>query len=186
VVKNPCISTFARGLFIADYERENPKRSANPPTSNDANDGDSGSNHLQNYPTLESATLNATTKIQGRLLSVPNTVFTIDFFANRSADQSNYGEGEIPLGSISVTTDATGEAVFSAVLPPTLVGQWITATATDPKGNTSEFSRTIQVQANRLDLTIEKSDVPSTRGNYGGSQSIFVNRFLAKVLILNL
>ena len=159
---------------------------ANPPTSNDGNDGDSGSNHGQNYPTLESATLHATTKIQGRLLSVPNTVFTIEFFANKSAARSNYGEGEIPLGSISVTTDATGEAVFTAILPPTLIGQWITATATDPNGNTSEFSRTIQVQANRLDLTIDKSDVPSTRGNYSGSHSIFVNRFLAKVLILKL
>ena len=117
------------------------------PIANDTNnDGDSGSNQRQNSPILESATLNENTNIQGILLSSPHKVFTIEFFANSRVDRSNYGEGEIPLGSILVKTDTEGKAVFSAVLPATLVGQWITATATDLKRNTSEFSRSIRVE----------------------------------------
>ncbi|HBL13460.1 MAG TPA: hypothetical protein DD379_19095 [Cyanobacteria bacterium UBA11162] len=128
--------------------------SGSNPITNDINDRDWGSNQLQNYPILERARLKENTEIQGRLSSEANSVFTIEFFASRSIDPSNYGEGEIPLGSISVTTNNTGEAVFSAVLPTTVIGQWITATATDSKGNTSEFSRGIQVK----EITIEQEE----------------------------
>lgn len=124
---------------------------ANLATSNDTNDVDEGSNHLQNYPTLSSAILNTNTEIQGTLVSLPNTVFTIEFFSNTSVDRSNYNGGEIPLGSITVTTSVTGEAAFKAILPSTRLGQWITATATDPTGNTSEFSRGIQVRSDSQD-----------------------------------
>ncbi|MEQ8970808.1 MAG: right-handed parallel beta-helix repeat-containing protein [Coleofasciculus sp. C1-SOL-03] len=121
--------------------------SASVPIENDVLDLDSGSNQLQNYPTLLSAEgKNNHTEIQGILISTPNTQFTLEFFANRSADPSDYGEGEVPLGSLSVTTDNRGEAVFSAILPATVMGQVITATATDSSGNTSEFSRHIQVK----------------------------------------
>ncbi len=121
--------------------------SASVPIENDALDLDYGSNQLQNYPTILSAEVkNNHTEIQGILISTPNTQFTLEFFANRSADPSNYGEGEVPLGSLSVTTDNRGEAVFSAILPATVMGQSITATATDSSGNTSEFSRHIQVR----------------------------------------
>jgi len=121
--------------------------STSVPIENDVLDLDSGSNQLQNHPTLLSAEVkNNNTEIQGILISTPNTQFTIEFFANRSADPSNYGEGEVPLGSLSVTTDNRGEAGFTAVLPATVLGQSITATATDSKGNTSEFSRRIQLK----------------------------------------
>ncbi|MEQ8468898.1 hypothetical protein [Coleofasciculus sp. E1-EBD-02] len=121
--------------------------SSSVPIENDALDLDAGSNQLQNYPTLLSAEVkNNHTEIQGILVSTPNTQFTLEFFANRSADPSNYGEGEVPLGSVSVTTDNRGEAEFTAVLPATVSGQSITATATDSSGNTSEFSRRIQLK----------------------------------------
>ena len=119
------------------------KLPANPPTSNEASSTRESSNRRPNYPILLGATLKEKTEIQGKLLSLPNTTFAIEFFANSSADPSNFGEGEIPLGSISVTTNATGEADFTAVFPPMPPGQWITATATAPGGNTSEFSRAI-------------------------------------------
>ncbi|MFP4099415.1 right-handed parallel beta-helix repeat-containing protein [Coleofasciculus sp.] len=124
--------------------------SASVPIDNDALDLDIGSNQLQNYPTLLSAEVkNNNTEIQGILVSTPNTPFTLEFFANRSADPSHYGEGEVPLGSLSVRTDNRGEAAFTAVLSATVVGQAITATATDSSGNTSEFSRRIQVKFTR-------------------------------------
>ncbi len=118
---------------------------ANPPTSNEASGIRESSHRRPNYPILLGATLKENIEIQGKLLSIPNTQFVIEFFANSNADSSHFGEGEIPLGSISLTTNATGEADFTAVLPPTRSGQWITATATAPEGNTSEFSRAILV-----------------------------------------
>jgi titin len=126
---------------------------ANSPTANDVNDADEGANRLQNYPTLSSATLDVNTEVRGMLSSVPNTEFAIAFFANASAEPSNYGEGEISLGSISVTTNAKGKATFIAVLPPVRPGQWISATATDPTGNTSEFSKGILVRESTRDRT---------------------------------
>ena len=103
------------------------------------------SNRRPKYPLLLSATSKEKTEIQGKLVSIPNTKFAIEFFANSSADPSTFGEGEIPLGSISVTTNARGEADFTAVFSSTHPGQWITSTATASGGNTSEFSKAILV-----------------------------------------
>src|SRR5205085_2056434 len=78
--------------------------------------------------------------MQGILNSEPGTSFTIDFYSNGSCDPSGFGEGQTYLGSIQVTTDINCTANFTfASLTPN--GQSnITATATDPNGNTSEFS----------------------------------------------
>ncbi|MDJ0681641.1 MAG: right-handed parallel beta-helix repeat-containing protein [Xenococcaceae cyanobacterium MO_167.B52] len=125
--------------------KQGDKLPANLPTLNQARDTKKISHRRPKYPILLSATLKEKTEIQGKLLSIPNTKFVIEFFVNSSADSSLFGEGEIPLGSIAVTTNATGQADFKAVLPPTPVGQWITATATASEGNTSEFSKAIPV-----------------------------------------
>ena len=85
--------------------------------------------------------LTGSTKIEGTLKSTPNTTFTLDFYANTVADPSGHGEGEIYLGAATVTTDANGHVAFAITVPAaTSPGQFITATATDPDGNTSEFS----------------------------------------------
>jgi parallel beta-helix repeat protein len=116
-------------------------------TANDEGDGDTGPNDLQNFPDL-SATLSLgnVIVIQGTLNTISNTHFTLEFFSNPVCDASGYGEGEEFLGALSVTTDASGLATFNAAFPSSaLIGAFASATATDPNGNTSEFSQCIQV-----------------------------------------
>ncbi|HKZ26935.1 MAG TPA: hypothetical protein VJ086_03470, partial [Rubrobacteraceae bacterium] len=112
------------------------------PTPNDPKDPDTGINKLQNFPVITSAT---TTQIKGRLNSRPRKNFTIQFFSNSAADPSGFGEGETFLGQKTVRTDRRGKVsfTFSSSLS---AGQFVTATATDSVGNTSEFSKALEVQ----------------------------------------
>lgn len=116
-------------------------------TSNDLADQDTVPNELQNFPVLTEAQSTApSSRIRGSLNGVPNTAYRLEFFSNRSADPSGFGEGEQFLGATSVTTDGSGDAQFDVTLSaPVPLGYSVTATATDPDGNTSEFSAAIQV-----------------------------------------
>ena len=108
-----------------------------------------GANLLQNNPVLTSAVSGASsTVITGSLNSTPSETFHLEFFASPTANASGYGEGKTYLGATSVTTDASGNASFSVALPVgSLVGQVLSATATDPGNNTSAFSADIPVKA---------------------------------------
>jgi hypothetical protein len=100
-----------------------------------------GGNTAPALPVLQSVIVGAATQITGTLPGTPNTTYTLNFYANTSKDSAGLYEGQIYLGSTQVTTDSTGHAGFSAVLnAPTTAGEAITATDTDPSGNTSEFS----------------------------------------------
>ena len=116
-------------------------------TPNDPGDIDTGANNLQNFPVLTAATTGST-QIDGTLNSTASTLFQLEFFSNVACDASGNGEGESFLGFSDETTDGSGNTnfvvVFSAEVP---VGQFITATATDPGGNTSEFSACVEVIA---------------------------------------
>jgi CSLREA domain-containing protein len=116
-------------------------------TPNDAGDADTGANNLQNYPVLTSASTSGNvTTISGTFNSTPNTQFRIEFFFNSACDSSGFGEGQFFIGSKSVTTDANGNATITFnPLFTVEAGQFITSTATDPSGNTSEFSGCRQV-----------------------------------------
>jgi Thrombospondin type 3 repeat len=111
------------------------------PTANDPCDADSGPNNFQNFPVLGSVCHTGNTAtIEGTLNSAPETTFTVEFFASANCDASGFGEGQTYLGSIQVTTgiDCFATFTFTGATP---AGQpFITATATDPSGNTSEFS----------------------------------------------
>ncbi len=115
---------------------------------NDDCDADGGgSNELQNYPVLSSAIVSdGVTTIQGSLDSVSSTTYRIEFFANPACDASGFGEGERYLGSVDVTTDSNCSATINAMVGATSPGELITATATDPANNTSEFSACLEVQ----------------------------------------
>ena len=122
-------------------------------TPNDTGDGDSGSNNLQNFPVLTAlTTANGSTTIEGTLNGAANTTFRVEFFASPAADPAGNGEGQIFLGSKDVPADSDGNATFSAVLPLlSPAGQTaITASATDPGNNTSEFSPVLQIASDQL------------------------------------
>ena len=126
------------GLGIDLYEPGIPYRA----TPNDVGDGDSGANELQNYPVIQAVSFPAgSVMVTGTLNSEPSTPYTLQFFASHRCDDSGNGEGEFFLGSSPVSTDVKGNASFQANFPlPTAAARRLTATATDPAGNTSEFS----------------------------------------------
>ena len=101
-----------------------------------------GANNNQAAPVLNGVLSDGSgTTVSGTLTSTHDTTFSLEFFANESCDGSGAGEGQTVLGSSSVTTDEnTGVGIFTAHLLPQTEDQEITATATDPNGNTSEFS----------------------------------------------
>jgi photosystem II stability/assembly factor-like uncharacterized protein len=111
-------------------------------TANDVNDTDNGGNNLQNFPLVTSVlSMGGNTTIQGSLNSTPSTTFQIDFYTNAALDPSGNGEGAQFFNTTSVTTDNNGNATINVTFPAALpAGRIITATATDPAGNTSEFS----------------------------------------------
>lgn len=110
-------------------------------TQNDTGDADTGGNNLQNFPVLTGVVAGHPTWVRGTLNSTSGTNFLLEFFANPAADASGYGQGQLYLGEATVTTGADGKAAFLVSFPVTvLVGYSISATATDPTGNTSEFS----------------------------------------------
>jgi BACON domain-containing protein len=139
------------------------------PSPNDPKDVDFFSaNELQNFPVLNSAaTTRGSTTVQGTLNSTPNTVFTIELFSNSSCDPSGFGEGQTFLGSLMVTTDDNGDTNFKISFTPGVeTGRLITATATDPKGNTSEFSPCRPVAPTcTFTLSPTSATFPHTGGN---------------------
>jgi CSLREA domain-containing protein len=113
------------------------------PLLNDACDVDVVPGNLgQNYPVITSASISAgNATISGTLNSAASTAFRIEFFSNEFCHVSGHGEGLTFLGFANVTTDAACNASFGPLVFPVPSGQSvITATATDPNGNTSEFS----------------------------------------------
>jgi hypothetical protein len=134
-------------------------------TVNDDGDGDPGANNLQNFPVLKSVTHlgpagAGSTRIQGSLHSAASTTYDLDFFADPACSNfpREFLEGQTYLGSSQAMTDGSGNAAFDVTLPVvTEAAARISATATDPAGNTSEFSQ-------RLPFSVLPASGPSAGG----------------------
>jgi hypothetical protein len=117
-------------------------------TGNDSDDSDTGGNNLQNFPVLAKVVVaGGNTTIDGSVTSAANTTYELEFFHSSAPDPTGYGEGETFIGTAPVTTDGTGNVSFSETFPTAVPdGYVVSATATDPSGNTSEFSDTTGVE----------------------------------------
>jgi hypothetical protein len=118
--------------------------STTEPVFNDACDADAGPNGLQNFPVITSTVFGAgTVTITGTLNSTASTPFQVDFYSSPACSFGvyNYGPGRTYLGSATVTTDPSCNGTFNVTLPVPPGETVITSTATDPAGNTSEFSQ---------------------------------------------
>jgi hypothetical protein len=102
-----------------------------------------------NAPVLTSASASGNTLIvHGSLNDLPNTTFALEFFENNTCDSSGFGEGQAFIGSEAVATNTSGNTSFATSLEIAIpTNQFITATAIDPDGSTSEFTQCVQVSA---------------------------------------
>ncbi|HEX4796685.1 MAG TPA: PKD domain-containing protein [Humisphaera sp.] len=108
-------------------------------TINDFQDSTHPNDPVQDAPVVTGvAASGSNTVITFTLNSTPNTVFKLDFFSNSEPSPSGFGDGRTFVTSDTVTTDSNGNVTVGEIFHPD--EKFISATATDPTGNTSEFS----------------------------------------------
>ncbi|NOT59061.1 MAG: CSLREA domain-containing protein, partial [Acidobacteria bacterium] len=140
-------------------------------------DSDVGPNNLQNFPVLTAVSSGGL--VTGTLNSTPNRSFRIEYFKNTACHSSGNGQGEVLLGTQTVTTDGSGNAPLSFSFAFDATKPFITATATDLTTNdTSEFS------ACRRDNRAPQSLSPLSVTRQQGSP--VANSFIATVSDLDL
>src|SRR5262249_9577054 len=103
--------------------------------------------------------------------SEPNTTYRVEFFASVLT-----GQTQDYLGSLDVTTDSAGQAAFDVPFAVSADRPNLTATATDPSGNTSEVSQP------RRPITL---DVPRTRLHQRDAGPITLSAFSGTAIVVN-
>ena len=147
---------------------------SNGPAWNDPDDVDEGPNGLQNYPELRSSRfLDGELTIGGALLSKPDRAYLLEFFASPDCDATGAGEGFLFLGRTNLTTASNGAGLFSITFSSGVAAGWqLTATATDPDGDTSEFSPCLPVSTATLVAPLF-SDQPLSQSAVAGGSVTF-------------
>jgi hypothetical protein len=114
------------------------------PRANDPGDADAGTNRVQNFPELLSATRPAPGEIQVSFrvdTAVAHATYPlrVDFYRSDSVGG--------PLGIVGSATIAAADAqtTRSITLTPTQAVGFLTATATDAAGNSSEFADVVDI-----------------------------------------
>ena len=125
-----------------------------------------GGNADQPTPTLTAAaSFPGTTIVEGLLSGfAPNTTYTVEFFASAPGDPTTPGQAHVFLDSRTFKTDGFGLVPISTTLSATVpVGQVITATATSPGNNTSEFATGVIVASPFVVTKTNNSGIGSLR-----------------------
>ena len=128
-------------------------------TPNDDGDFDSSSNQLQNFPEVSSATGSGSeTNVAVSLGSAPLGSYLVELFVNGSCNPFGSGEGEALVDQFVIDTDVEGLGAADRTLDANHAGSYLTATATDVSGNTSEFSACTLVTAAPVNLVVNTED----------------------------
>lgn len=149
-------------------------------TLNDAGDPDELSNHLMNFPVIQSVTsANGQATITYNLdindAEAGATGYRVEFFANDSADPSGYGQGQTYLGSDTVSGDVTGRQV-TITLPSGVSGtKHLSATTTMTDDSTNGFGHTSEFSAD-VEASLIPAVTPTPSDNSGSIAGTGANR----------
>ncbi|CAN5547219.1 hypothetical protein BH10ACI3_BH10ACI3_16850 [soil metagenome] len=114
------------------------------PLANDPRDPDTGANDRQNRPDITSAdATSGQLTVNGSLDSAPNRTYTLEFYSHPNCLRAR-SFGGTPIGTLNITANANPRTPFTFSVPQP-AGTCISATATDPDNNTSEFSTAVHM-----------------------------------------
>jgi len=107
-------------------------------TRNDFSEADD----VQKFPGLTNVSLLSAGSVllEGQMTTTPSEDLTLYFYGNDLCNPSGYGEGELFLGYITKTADASGKIHFSETLTLPSPKTYFTATAWGETYGNSEFS----------------------------------------------
>jgi parallel beta-helix repeat protein len=143
---NSIFSNGALGIDLSPTDALSNNAGVNPIVGCESTVAASAANAGQNFPTLSTVYSGTLTRVRGSLNSKTGRTYTLQFFASPAGDASGYGEGQVFLGQTNLILSSSCSANFTAYLPATVPPGWVvTATATDPANNTSEFSAWVSV-----------------------------------------
>lgn len=170
ILGNKIINTSARDLspggpnFIGlGIELGELDDSSNPPDGpdsfdfgvnlNDLGDVDTGPNNYINFPVLGSVVQKddkATVNFSLDAADSPVNQYRVELFANDTANESGYGEGQVFLGAFTVSNGNNQQSVVTLPAGLNIVGRSISATTTAVDsttqsgfGATSEFAKNV-------------------------------------------
>lgn len=150
---------------------------ANPPTPNDDFDVDGGPNLGQNRPQLNRARADGdSVDIRGNLsTTVGSKNYHFEFFATAQPHPSGHPQAGVYLGAGDAVINYTDGFAFDIPVAMNLSNWFVTATVTDPDGNTSELSNPVAVgSTTNSDSDDVSNDVenlaPGGDGNGDGTQ----------------
>jgi CSLREA domain-containing protein len=137
---NSIYSNAGLGIAFFEYDVTLP---------NDVGDADVGGNDFLNFPVLVSATYAGNRLyISATYNSLPVArVMEFDFYSSSECDPNGYGEGEKYESGTIASTNSAGNLTlnYSYITNAIIAGRTLTLTATDPDGNTSQFSNCLMV-----------------------------------------
>ena len=152
ITSNSIHDNLLMGIDLAGGDND-----ATGPTPNDAGDADAGSNNLQNFPVLTSATsAGGTTTVQGSIDTTANTAVTIEFFSSPTLDAGGNAEGQTFLGSTTVTTGAGGRPPS----PRPAFPLWPPGSSSRPPPPCGSAARTTRPATRRSSPTPSRSTAP--------------------------
>ncbi|MFN0187975.1 MAG: cadherin domain-containing protein [Bacteroidia bacterium] len=98
-------------------------------------------NYLQNFPEMFDAdSVAGGVRVCGELNSNINETFILQIYKSENQTASTFGAAEELIGSLNVTTASNGIVQFSTIInTPVNSGDYISVSATDSSGNTSEI-----------------------------------------------
>jgi CSLREA domain-containing protein len=134
IIQNTIVGNGDLGIDLVNLG-SNPSTSGVTPNDG-SNDSDIGANNLINFPILTSATSTLTDSRVTGTVDQPQSR-TVELFMSSACDASGYGEGEIRLGEVSVSSGAPIDVTFPVPIP---TGYVVTALTRASSGDTSEFS----------------------------------------------